>query len=73
MAVAFNSDEKKSENRAVMDLMFSLVQKESGCAEESLLEYVNVPENERNYYVKQLVLDANIACKLAIRTFVLKD
>jgi len=73
MAVAFNSDKKKKENLKVMELMYHLVKEECGAEEASLLEYLEADDNHRKYSVKHLVLDANIAAKLAIRTFTLKD
>jgi len=73
MAVAFNSDEKKKDNRRVMALMFALVKEEISVKEATLLDFLKADDNHRKYHIKHLVLDANIAAKLAIRTFVLKD
>jgi len=73
MAVAFNSDEKKSENRKVMALMFALMKEEMQIEQNSLLDFLKRDENYKKYHIKHLVLDANIASKLAIRTFDLKD
>ena len=73
MAVTFNSDSAKKENKKIMDMMFSLIKEEAGSHENSLLEFITKDDNHKNYYIKHMILDANIACKLAIRTFTLKD
>jgi CRISPR-associated protein Cmr5 len=73
LAVTFNSDEKKTENKKIMDMLFSLIKEEAKSSESSLLDFIKKDDNYKNYYVKHMILDASIACKMAIRTFTLKD
>ena len=70
-AVAFyTGDNKKNE---VIELMFNLIKDDVNTDKNSLLEVLNEGENYKNYALKNKILEASIACKLAIRTFELKD
>ena len=52
--------------RRVTQIMFDLIG-------EDMDGYVAQKGNEKDYAFKQRLLEANIACKLAIRTFVLRE
>jgi len=70
-AVAFYSGDD-NKNR-VIELMFKLIKEEIKTDKNRLLDVLNEGENYKNYALKHTILDASIACKLAIRTFELKD
>ncbi len=57
----YQGDKNKNE---VIKLMFDILKDELDTTQK--LDY-------KNYAIKNKILDANIACKLAIRTFNLKD
>lgn len=70
-AVAFyTGDDKKNE---VIKLMFQLVIKELKTDKKTLLDVLREGENYKSYILKNKILEASVACKLAIRTFELKD
>lgn len=70
-AVAFyTGDDKKNE---VIKLMFKLIKDDLKTDKNTLLDVLNEDENYKNYALKNKILEASIACKLAIRTFELKD
>lgn len=70
-AVAFyTGDDKKNE---VIKLMFKLIKDDLKTDKNTLLDVLNEGENYKNYALKNKILEASIACKLAIRTFELKD
>ena len=70
-AVAFYAaDEKKNK---VIKVMFELIKENLNTDKTTLLEVLNEGENYKNYALKNRILEASIACKLAIRTFELKD
>lgn len=70
-AVAFyTADEKKNK---VIELMFKLIKESLKTDKKTLLELLKEGENYKNYALKHKILEASIACKLAIRTFELKD
>jgi CRISPR-associated protein Cmr5 len=74
MAIAFNSDTDKTDKNRMMDMFLYLIKTEMPDIKAStLLEFINQDSNYKDYFVKHLILDANIASKLAIRTFTLKD
>jgi len=66
--VTFYIDESSSNKKRkdVTNIMFSLIG-------ENPKEFVQNKENSTNYALKNKILEANIACKLAIRTFELKE
>lgn len=71
-AVAFYTGD--SNKKKVIEMMFALLKKEkNGCQENNLNDYLTTNNRYKDYAVKNLILDINIACKLAIRTFELKD
>ena len=70
-AVAFyTGDDKK---KKVINLMFNLIKEDLKTNQSTLLDTLNENENYKNYAIKNKILEASIACKLAIRTFELKD
>jgi hypothetical protein len=66
----FEGDENK---KKVIDLMFALIKDELSTNGNSLADFLTQNDNHKDYAIKHKVLEANIACKLAIRTFALKD
>ncbi|MCT7550867.1 type III-B CRISPR module-associated protein Cmr5 [Aliarcobacter butzleri] len=70
-AVAFYSGDDKK--KKVIKLMFDLIQDDLKTHKSSLLDILNENENYKNYVIKNKILEASVACKLAIRTFELKD
>lgn len=70
-AVAFyTGDEKKNE---VIKLMFELIKDGLNTNKNTLLDVLKDGDNYKNYALKNKILEASVACKLAIRTFELKD
>jgi len=61
-------DEAKTnkKRKEVTNMMFSLIN-------ENPKEFIKDGKNNLNYTLKNKILEANIACKLAIRTFELKE
>jgi hypothetical protein len=53
--------------------MFALIKDELSTNGNSLADFLTQNDNHKDYAIKHKVLEANIACKLAIRTFALKD
>jgi CRISPR-associated protein Cmr5 len=66
----YTADEKKNK---VIKLMFDLIKNDLNTDKNTLLEVLKEGENYKNYAIKNKILEASIACKLAIRTFELKD
>lgn len=69
--VTFYSGDKNKER--VIKLMFELIKKELKTDKATLLDFLSENGNSKKYAIKNKILEANIACKLAIRTFELKD
>lgn len=70
-SVAFYSGDDKK--KKVINLMFNLIKEDLKTNQSTLLDTLNENENYKNYAIKNKILEASIACKLAIRTFELKD
>ena len=68
----FEGDEKK---KKITDMLFSLLKEEGTIPEntKNLLDFINEDENYKNFLVKNKILAAAIACKLAIKTFKLEE
>jgi CRISPR-associated protein Cmr5 len=66
----YTSDDKK--NR-VIELMYTMIKDQIGSDKDSMQEMLNENDNYRSYAIKNKILEASVACKLAIRTFELKD
>jgi hypothetical protein len=59
------SDSNK-DRRAILKIMFSLIN-------EDIDSFIANEKSNSNYSLKNKILEASVACKLAIRTFELKD
>jgi CRISPR/Cas system CMR-associated protein Cmr5 small subunit len=71
MSVMFYSgDEKK---RKIIDLMGKVLKDGKYIENENLIEFVKENYYKNRLKTTELVIDANIACKLAIRTFTLVE
>ena len=66
----YTADEKKNK---VIKVIFELIKENLNTDKSTLLEVLNEGQNYKNYALKNRILEASIACKLAIRTFELKD
>ena len=62
-----------SNKKKIIDILYKLVKKDLNIQEESLDKFLVKNGNYKNYLIKNRILEANVACKLAIRTFNLKD
>ena len=62
---ADKSDSNKK-RRKITQLMFDLI-------DENLDEFIKNEKSNTNYALKNKILEVNIACKLSIRTFELRD
>ena len=70
-AVSFYSGDDKK--KKVIKLMFDLIQDDLKTDKNTLLDFLKEDEKYKDYAIKNKILEASIACKLAIRTFELKD
>ncbi|WP_419675596.1 type III-B CRISPR module-associated protein Cmr5 [Aliarcobacter butzleri] len=70
-AVAFYSGDDKK--KKVIKLMFDLIQDDLKTDKNTLLDFLKENDKYKDYAIKNKILEASIACKLAIRTFELKD
>lgn len=66
----YTGDDNK---KRVIDIMYKLIKNDLNTQEGSLDKFLQKDNNYKKYSVKNRVIEANIACKLAIRTFNLKD
>ncbi len=68
----FEGDEKK---KKINDMIFALLKEEGTISEraKNLLDFINQNQNYKNLIVKNKILAAAIACKLAIKTFKLEE
>jgi CRISPR-associated protein Cmr5 len=66
VAIYADKSDSNQKRREVTRIMFSLIG-------EDVDTYIATEGNERDYALKHKILEANIACKLAIRTFDLKE
>jgi len=62
-----------NDKKRVNELLFKLIKDDIDSSHSSMVEMLNENNNYKNYTVKNKILEANIACKLAIRTFELKE
>jgi len=62
----------KNKNR-VLKIMYELIQDSLKSDASSMETMLTQNENFKDYDIKNRILEANIACKLAIRTFDLKE
>jgi CRISPR/Cas system CMR-associated protein Cmr5 small subunit len=66
VAIYIDESESNKQRKKVTNIMFSLINEDP----KAFIQNVN---SHTNYALKNKILEANIACKLAIRTFELKD
>ena len=66
----YSADEKKDK---VIQIMFDLIKDELHTDKNTMKAFLIENDNYKNYSYKNKILEANIACKLSIRTFDLKD
>ena len=66
----YSGDEKK---KRVIEIMWELVKNDLNSNDSKMEDFLNKNENYKSYAVKNKILEANIACKLSIRTFTLKE
>lgn len=66
----YTADEKKNE---VIKIMYELIKDQIDSDKSSMKDMLSENDNYKSYAVKNKILEANIACKLSIRTFTLKD
>jgi CRISPR-associated protein Cmr5 len=66
----YTADSKKCE---IIELIYKLIKDDLSSNAKTLLEFLSANQNYKNYAVKNKILEASVACKLAIRTFELKD
>ena len=62
----------KDKNKMIK-IMFTLIKDDLQGNYTSMQEMLNDNSNYKDYSIKNKILEANIACKLAIRTFELKE
>ena len=66
----YSGDEKKNK---VIKIMYDLIRNDIETDKTTMKDMLNENNNYKNYRIKNRILEANIACKLSIRTFELKD
>jgi CRISPR-associated protein Cmr5 len=66
VAIYIDKSDSNKKRKEVTELMFDLI-------DENPEKFINDDKNGTNYALKNKILEANIACKLSIRTFELKD
>ena len=66
----YSANENKNK---VIKIMYDLIKDDIKTDKSSLQDMLNENSNYKNYAIKNKILEANIACKLSIRTFELKD
>ena len=73
--VAFFEDDEKKKKKKITDMLFSLLKEEGTIPEnaKNLLDFINQNENYKSFLIKNKILAAAIACKLAIKTFKLEE
>ena len=66
VTIYIDESESNKKRKKVTNIMFSLI-------DEDPKAFIQESKNLTNYAMKNKILEANIACKLAIRTFTLKE
>lgn len=66
----YSGDDKK---KKVIEIMWELIKSDLNSHASNMEDFLNENYNHKSYAVKNKILEANIACKLSIRTFVLKE
>lgn len=66
----YSGDDSKNK---VIEIMYDLIKDYIKTDKNTMQDMLNENNNYKNYSIKNKILEANIACKLSIRTFELKD
>ncbi len=66
----YSADEKKNK---VIKIMYGLIKEDLQTDKNDMKSFLLDNDNYKKYKIKHKILEANIACKLSIRTFALKD
>jgi len=66
----YSADENKNK---IIKIMYELIKDSIDSDKKSMKDFLTQRDNYKNYNIKNKILEANIACKLSIRTFELKD
>lgn len=66
----YSGDDKK---KKVIEIMWELIKNDLSSNDTNMQDFLNKDNNHKDYAIKNKILEANIACKLSIRTFVLKE
>lgn len=66
VAIYGDKSDSNKERRAILKIIFSLI-------DEDIDSFIANEKSNSNYALKNKILEASVACKLAIRTFELKD
>jgi len=66
VAIYIDKNDSNAKRVNITKIMFDLIQQDP-------YQFIKDEKNNTNYNLKNKILEANIACKLAIRTFELKD
>ena len=66
----YTADENKNQ---VIKIMYELIKDDLNATQNSMKDFLIENQNYKNHTIKNKILEANIACKLSIRTFDLKD
>jgi len=66
----YSGDDSKNK---VIKIMYELIKNDLNTDAKTMQEFLVQNENHKDYAIKNKILEANIACKLSIRTFELKD
>lgn len=69
--VMFYSGDK--EKNKVIEIMYALIKENLHSDTKTMQEFLTQNGNYKSYAIKNKILEANIACKLSIRTFELKE
>ena len=63
----------KEDKNKVIKIMYKLIKEDLKATQPTMEEFLLTDNNHKNYTVKNKILEANIACKLSIRTFELEE
>jgi len=66
----YSADKNKNK---VIKIMYELIKEELKATQPTMKEFLLTDNNYKNYAIKNKILEANIACKLSIRTFELQE
>lgn len=66
----YSGDDSKNK---VIKIMYELIKNDLNTNAETMQDFLTQNNNYKKYSIKNKILETNIACKLSIRTFDLKD